>query len=75
MYTHSNERNEWYSIHVPAGLPTRIARAAHRRGMTPGEFLAHAVGLVALKPSPSSFRITALPARTPELELGELVRT
>lgn len=38
-----NPHAEWYSIHVPAGLPERIARAANARNMTPGEFIAQAV--------------------------------
>ena len=54
-----NPYTEWYSIHVPAGLPECIARAAYERNMTPGEFLAHAVQQSLQRPVQRAARSTA----------------
>lgn len=55
---------EYYGIRVPIGLPTRIARGANARGMTPGEFLEYAVHLAStrqVRPHPYRIDSTLLP--------------
>lgn len=67
--TPSISSSELYSVHVPAGLPVQIMRAAHQSNMTPGEFLAHAVEAAASRSGvkPSVREDAASAARRPAL--------
>lgn len=62
MSTFANQ--VWYSIHLPAGLPEMIARAANERQISPGEFLELAVKSALVRDTPRAFTIHARPAPT-----------
>ena len=59
----STPQKVWYSVHLTAGTPERIIRAANERNMSPGEFIEHAVELTLTRGHPHHYSIPPLTFR------------